>query len=109
MMINSVIGNRVSLELPKTIFYEEIAYGNCTANHLKKPLVGIRVYSTTQGCSANNTGNFYNTADSGYQQKFKVMCKNGSGPSVAVRCFVTTRSGVLQKIIQSQGKLKQLS
>ena len=102
-----MIGNRVSLELPKTIFYEEIAYGSCTAYHLKKPPVHIRVYSTTRGCSANKTGNFYNTTDLDYRQNLKVMCENGSGPSVDVTCFVVTRSGSLRTTTQIQGKLKQ--
>ena len=107
MMINSVIGNRVSLELPKTIFYEEIAYGSCTAYHLKKPPpMGIRVYSSTKDCVVNNTGNWYNTVDLDYRQNFTVMCKNGSGPSVDVICFVP-RSNALHNSIQSQGKLKQ--
>ena len=107
MMTNSVIGNRVSLELPKTIFYEEPAYGSCTAYHLKKPPVHIRVYSPTKDCSAINIGKWYNITDLDYRQNFTVMCKNGSGPSVDVKCFVTPHSNVLHTTTQIQGKLKQ--
>ena len=88
-----IIGDAiVSLDLPKTIFFGEPAFGTCAANNLKNSPLQIRILVVPSSCTPSNVGKFYSTGHLNYQQNFTLTCRKGSASSLSLTCFVAFRS-----------------
>ena len=87
-----IIGDaKVSIDLPKTIFFGEPAFGICAVNNLKSSPRHIRISVLSQHCKATNVGKFYSTERLNYQQNFTLTCSKGSASSLSLTCFVAFR------------------